>query len=258
MPIDSFKKLTFENGNYVARELWVGVFVKGEGGFPETPNHVGLIYVNGEKKTRYLEYYGKVKDGELVSANRNDNPKQFFHAPMPIDVANGKYLASLLSEVMGRGWSIRYALNWLDGLQSFTLMTDSDGSDTLHYKFGPEDAGLSCATFVSELLDSVGLSPVSFDSWPINDAADLAYRNRRLDRYQATESISAERIKAIGSAERFVRLRPEQIAAAATREPMDDWPLDFDEVNCLAEKLVSEFQKAFAASRGDVPSTRHA
>jgi hypothetical protein len=253
MSAKQLEKLTQENGDYAARRAYLGVFLKAPDQAPTVPNHVGLLYVGVQNETRALHY---VTTDVLVDAvlikQQGATLKPYVHAPLPLDEENAIGLAGILAVSKTAGWRIRYGMNWPEGRRAFCMVDDEDGQK-LTYGFGPEEGGLTCATFVAELLAGLGLSPADFESWEPNREADKKWRDQRLNQYElhSMTKITAERIAEMRAQDPFYRLRPEEAAAAVLQPPVESWPYAYEDVRRLADEVLRRFANAAKPNIGD-------
>ena len=169
---------------------------------------------------------------------------------MPLNRDDSMIVASILATVFDSGMEIQYALNWLEGLDAFELAPGDKSEVRLQCRFNPNERGLSCATFVSEILKAIGHNAVDFSTWPCNMQEDIEFRDSKLEEFQKKLSVSPERIAEMRGQKEFFRLRPEEIAAAATHGPRDSWPLGHDLTSSLAKRLVQHFSSEFSKVSG--------
>ena len=239
--------LSRENGNYPSRGQFIGVFLKAHNREPRVPNHVGLIYVDQKNETRALHYVttNLLLDGPLIKPGSNDL-KPYFHAPLPLEPDDAVGVAAILACSSMQEWLIRYSMNWPDGAGSIRKLVDEDGGEALAYGFKPDEGGLTCATFVAEVLAALGHPAVNWETWEPNRPGDLEFREARLSEYERAPhtSITPERVREMRAQDPFYRLRPEEIAAAATRPPVDQWPVAYEDATTLAQEVLRRFASA--------------
>jgi len=113
---------------------------------------------------------------------------------------------------------IKYGLEWFAVLGSF--------NEAGEYKFddGEEDPGMTCATFVSELLAGQGLTLVDYSKWLRDEVPeeDLNWRAAKIEDFRSRGKYTSERIAIMETIDPFIRLRPEEVAAVAA-EDLDQW-----------------------------------
>ena len=243
-----------DNRDYEKGGQYVGVFLKGPGPCadrpgPAHPNHVGLLFVDGEGATREFHF---VTDNRILNKVLTRD-KPYFHAAIGFDSMNAKAFAGYLNVFLEEGKlpRIKYGLDWFMALGSF----DENG----HYRYDDDERrGMTCSIFVSELLTGFGHPVVDYSKWPQNQPSDLAWRRKKIEGYRERGTLSPERVTEMERLDPFVRLRPEEVAAVAAedfgtwdglehhREPhpegcggnAGDFPLTIEE---LAADVVQEF-----------------
>ena len=247
MSTEDFEMLSRETGDYRARGQFIGVFLKAHGSEPTVPYHVGLIYVDVKNETRALHYVttNRLCDDPLITAG-STTLKPFYHAPLPFDPDDAVGVAGILASSETKEWLIRYSMNWPDGAGAFVKVVQDDGNESLSYGFKPDEGGLTCATFVAEVLAGLGHTVVDWKSWKPNRPGDIAFRKERLAEYERTMNtkITPRRVEEMRAQDPFYRLRPEEIAAAATRPPIEEWPVSYEDAISLAEEVLRRFADA--------------
>ncbi|MFM0301067.1 hypothetical protein PQQ99_13165 [Paraburkholderia sediminicola] len=103
--------------------------------------------------------------------------------------------------------------------------------------------GLTCATFIAELFNELGLPFIDANSWKQrpDDAAWAERILRLISKRMTPEHVEAQKAR-IGDA---IRIRPSDIAAAGhlIRQDMED-PLKFEEVDPVRESIEAWLLKA--------------
>lgn len=224
----------------------VGIFVKSLDGIH---NHVGFVFffeqkVDGkpiESGTRRLDF---MTNEMVISRNLGTSDTGLFHAAMKLDGDDATLLAAYLSAVsckLGPEPPILYGMTWNDGRTCF----DAEGNYTNSYSV----EGLSCATFMDVLIaNGLGAPAVKYLSWLKNEKEDLAWRKKKLEGFSkrlklGTTKVTEAQILAMASIDPFIRLRPEQIAAAALTNS-DTWPLEFSAAQVLADEVIKNFMES--------------
>ena len=241
--------------DYKANGNLVGVFLKGpgrgsaeRGDKPAYPNHVGLLFVDPTGATREFHF---IDDNKIINEVLKPT-KPVFHAPIGFDEMNALAFASFLSALVAKGKlpNIKYGLDWGAVLGSF----DEDGNYRFDGKEG--DPGMTCASFVSELISNRGLRLVDFSQWPENEQRDLEWRRAKLDTLRDKPGYTPERIAAMEGINPFVRIHPAEAAAVAA-ENSDLWETLIhrrvpapegqpDDPQKTIEELAAEVVQAFA------------
>lgn len=251
MPSEVFLKLAKDNGDYAAKERKVGVFVKANGHLaPTAINHVGLIFFFQENDESGNEQVAETRELHFINNHRMINKElnvnaQYVHAPMSLDSFSASQFAAYLTAVSRRyrgAPPILYGLDWSGSKDCF----DKEGE-----YIRPDDiAGLTCATFVSELLAGYfRLQPVVVEEWPQNEERDIQWRDEMLAEYrrkitEGKSQITLDQVDRMAAIDPFIRLRPEQIAAAATSDK--EWPIGYQDVQALANQVAADFESLTA------------
>ena len=125
--------------------------------------------------------------------------------------------------------NIPYGVDFLSAIGSF----DSQGNHT-----PPKGSrGLSCATFVLEILRGLGFQVISENTWPtgVNGAWVESICNELAVRKPIADE---EHIAAVRAASSVARIKPEE-AAAALVSVSQEWPLTFDDVQTPAVVVLA-------------------
>lgn len=130
---------------------------------------------------------------------------------------NSKILVGIVRFAASRKQSINFGINLLASHGSF----DANG----HYTAPRGSDGLTCATFVSELLRATGLPLVNLQSWQPRDE-DVAWGNNVCTLLRDRGRASPEHIAVVRANINGLRLRPEEVAFAAD-QPLASRPVDF-------------------------------
>jgi hypothetical protein len=109
------------------------------------------------------------------------------------------------------------------------------------YRPPPPGKGLTCATFISGVLNSLGFDVVVEETWPVR-IADLEWQTLVIECLRDTGA-SRHHIDAIEADVGSMRLRPEEAVAAATI-PFADWPSSFDVVEPMGQQVLAELAAA--------------
>lgn len=146
-------------------------------------------------------------------------------APLGVPPAASKQLVAIVRAVANRGATICYGINFIAARGSFA----ANGS----YKPPKNSDGLTCATFVVEVLRAGSVNLIKGETWR-PDAANEAWGNavcEELAKTSDTEHVAAVRKNVNG-----LRLRPFEVAGAARLGP-GSWPADFDSVQEPATEI---------------------
>lgn len=128
-----------------------------------------------------------------------------------------------------------------DGIPyAFSAPNDCFDEQTGKFLFGPTNHGLTCATFVCAVFESVGLKLLDFENWPVDRDGDREWQEAILTALKSGPSpASPEHIQAVRDEIGSVRIRPEQVAGAAT---VEDLPSDFTTASQRAEGILGILQ----------------
>ena len=119
----------------------------------------------------------------------------------------------------------------------FGLSRPNDCFDHETYAFliGPTRHGLTCATFILALFLEAGLEIVDYDSWP-SRPDDVRWQEKIVEPLQKrgadpTHIAAVQKGTTIGA----VRIRPEEVAGAATLTPL---PADYELTRPAAREIL--------------------
>lgn len=107
---------------------------------------------------------------------------------------------------------------------------------SLRYTRDEPGEGLTCSTFIIAVLETLGLSIVVPEDWPVRDDDETAHEEL-LGALRSTDNVSPEHIQAIEAQPRGVRFRPEEVAAAVSEE---QWPVAFPRAELLGFRIVEQ------------------
>jgi hypothetical protein len=144
--------------------------------------------------------------------------EQCWIATVPeLQKTNSKILVGIVRYAASRKQSINFGINLFAGHGSF----DANG----HYNAPRGSDGLTCATFVSELMRAAGLPLVDLQSWQPREV-DVAWGNSVCELLRNHGRASEEHISVVRANINGLRLRPEEVAFAAD-QPVSSRPVDF-------------------------------
>lgn len=174
----------------------------------------------------------------LMSNSLDDASPFYLAAHIALDQLNAKSLAGILDNLADAAPAIPYGINWIGALGSF----DSEG----RYTPPTESCGLTCATFVSEVLSGAGLDAVLPDTWqPRPD--DVAWGEFICAQLERTRSVSRAHVENVRKHIGALRLRPEEICGAGA-VPHASWPLAFDPCLELARGALRSLEAALGTN----------
>jgi len=243
-----FVRLSPENSDYLSQDKLVGVFVKGLG--DRDRHHAGFVFAYEEadpqsgasifQETRQLDF---IDDNRIVFGKFKPGG-QWLHATIDFATAQSRTaFAAYLTAVAlmhAEGSNILYGMTW----QGLAKCFDDQGVYT------PQDIdGLTCATFMCEIVGLQFDYPVDFDSWPFAEDQDIAWAQAKLHKLREKamsqdSAMTMERVDAMESRKDWKRLRPAQ-AAAAIAKGDGKWQMAHVDANALAEQVIADFYAAF-------------
>lgn len=110
------------------------------------------------------------------------------------------------------------------------------------YRLSPDGpgVGLTCATFVCTVFNTLSLPLLINEGWPSDRPEDSIWRSSMA----GSIPFSTERLFGIRSATPDPRVRPEEVVSAFGQEP---WPVDYARVRAIAQEIVDEVAAASMA-----------
>lgn len=185
-------------------DLAVVVIDNGHGG-----THTGMAFLgeDGQRRFLHLAFHRHLVVGDVPAAGLFGRPQ------MPRVLAN--HLLMLLDKV---GAANSNAIAYAFGYDGTTRFEPTSGL----IRLGSGQIGLSCATFVLALFDTVGAPLVDVTTWTTRDGDDATKATlidllRECERRGQIEAGHADR--AAAEASHCARFRPEDVLAAATEAP---------------------------------------
>lgn len=146
-----------------------------------------------------------------------------------IPAAASKQLVAFIRVVAARGAAMSYGINLIAARGSFS----SNGS----YKPTKNSDGLTCATYVLEVLRAGRVDLIKVDTWQANAANEVWGRAvcDELVKCGADE----DHVDAVRKNVSGLRLRPFEVAGAVELGSAE-WPADFDSVQPMAKKVEDQ------------------
>ncbi len=124
---------------------------------------------------------------------------------------------------------------------AFSEASECFDSETGIFDFGPNRLGLTCASFVIAVFGAAGLRLVELTTWPSDRADDVTWREHVISELHKSGDATAEHIEGISAPENWtVRVRPEEVAGAATTSPL---PATFQIASELAKLLLTRLSR---------------
>lgn len=190
----------------------------------DTQRHLGLLHKESNSEPPKLLHLGWQHD------LRNEDPKDSYLWVDPaIPGRRLRQLAAFSRKVWrANGTTFPYALS---------PASDCFNQETGQYLYvvGTAHIGLTCATFVVAIFDAVGLSLIEVASWPPNRVGDAEWRSHVISNLRRHPSATASHIASVESQANWVRYRPEDVAGAATVQPL---PADFATSSERAKEIL--------------------
>lgn len=178
--------------------------------------HIGLIFTDNEKQTRilHLAWHKKI----LVDNYPIDEKRCWVSIIPDLHPITAKTLVGILRKVARRQPKIPYGIGVLAAFGSFSPEGD--------YKAPKGSDGLTCATFVSELLKAHGVRLIQESTWPEGVNAEWAGDVHAA--LKQWDGVDENHLAAVQSNTLGIRIRPEELGAVADT-PSKTWPLPYTE-----------------------------
>jgi hypothetical protein len=199
-----------------------------------TTFHCGFVYLtdDGSPRICHLAWHHDLRDDPFT-------PNYLWHNIPGIDSVNRSYLAALLDELGQNPPNIPYGLD--PGGSCF----DENGK----FLPPPLGKGLTCATFITAVLNARGFKIVDFSTWPprADDQQFFSFVLKTLPHSASAQHIE-ELKKDLGAA----RLRPSEITGACS--VFSDELVRFKEAEGLGNKIereIGEFRHTLQQVRID-------
>jgi hypothetical protein len=145
-----------------------------------------------------------------------------------IDELNRKTVAAWLSALAQNPPIIDYGLSFV----GCEFVRDQNGT----YSFTAKERGkgVTCATFIMLVLQTLGLPLIEQDTWPARPE-DVQWQQRILDALQP--HMAPEELALVAQDVGCARYRPIEIAAACSHDP---WPVNYETAVQLAQEILAE------------------
>jgi hypothetical protein len=179
--------------------------------------HIGIAFHPANENLSLLHLLEHLVVRVELPANTNK-----CWAACVVDTPNvlGKQVVALIRAVAQKPPDIPYGL----ALASVHGSFDAAGN----YVAPPGNDGLTCATFVSEILKGAGLNLVDLSTWPSN-FENIVWGNSVI-KFVEKRGASPAHLLTLGKNNKGLRLHPFEVAAAAD-SPRSAWPLDYATAN---------------------------
>ncbi|MBY0612132.1 MAG: hypothetical protein K2P80_08100 [Beijerinckiaceae bacterium] len=183
--------------------------------------HSGFLYTqNNATRAVHLAFHYRLND---------DIPGPSYRwVQIGLDEDNSLVLSGLLSRIGNAGSLIPY------GFDASGCCFDAHSGELISpLEIGK---GLTCATFITSVLNTYGYNLLLIDSWP--ERPDDVEWQRDIVLLLAKYA-SAEHVKIVEGDIGKVRLRPHEAVAAGAVDG-ENWPLSYEMVSSAAEQVVFE------------------
>lgn len=141
--------------------------------------------------------------------------------PLPAPPSASKQVVAFVRAVATRLPKINYAVDFISSKGAF----DSNG----HYKPPKGSKGLTCASFVVELLRACRIDLIQEKSW-VSDPANTVWANEVCEYLEKTDPAHASEVR---KTVQGLRLIPFEVAGASSNGPKC-WPVNFSDAQRFA------------------------
>lgn len=198
-------------------------------GTPTSPDqrHIGLLYTDEQEQVRFLHlaWHCILKDEEAPESG-------YVWVESGLDPTNQMVMSQycqLIAEKHQCG-GIPYGLFYSGEL----LFDPTTGAWT-----GPQDQGLTCASFILSIHKAQGFSLIEFREWP-ERSEDLAWGEKILKMLGGRASPAHLEAQRTRLQQGLVRFRPAEVASAVASSPP---PIGFDAASQLAAQILASVQR---------------
>jgi hypothetical protein len=103
--------------------------------------------------------------------------------------------------------------------------------------------GLTCSTFITSVLRSLGFDVLKEDEWP-QRSDDLVFGKKIVDMLVAANA-NRDHIQAVREDIGAQRFRPEEVVGAIT---LSAWPVAFADARAIADAVIMDLKAALSAA----------
>lgn len=191
----------------------------------ESFNHCALIY-KWKEKTKVIDFYcGKIRNnisyGDLhqwsylkVRYNKNSIPHAF-----------AMQVPSFCEAIIEAKETLNYGLTYNN------TIFDSTG----HLQLNSKDIGLTCATFILSIFQSISINLIDTTTWKYRED-DIAWQNNILNLLEKNkDQIESDVLNHCSQNIGCYRFRPEEVASSISYHRL---PIDFETCKNLGAKLI--------------------
>lgn len=190
--------------------------------------HVGICFHSAKNgpKVLHLEWHRKLRAHSIPM----DLKSCWIASPLNIPNGASKAIVAFTRAVATRGPTINYGINFIAAKGSF----DSNGT----YKPPKGSDGLTCATFIVELLRAGKVDLVKSEDWKAH-SANIVWANIVCKSLDNTAGVDQAHVDAVRRNINGLRMRPFEVAGAASLDSKS-WPAKFDDVQGPAQHVADQ------------------
>lgn len=198
--------------------------------------HLGICFhsVRNGPQVMHLEWHRKLRAQSIPM----ELATCWMATPLKIPIGASKAIVALVRAVATRGPTINYGINFIAARGSF----DPNGT----YKPPKGSDGLTCATFVVELLRAGRVDLVKSADWKAH-AANVEWANQVCNNLASTHGVDQAHIDAVRRNINGLRMRPFEVAGAASLDSKS-WPAKFDDVQGPAQHVADQLDQVCISS----------
>lgn len=214
--------------NYAVNEVnKIGLLAVAIRSFKPSFNHTGFFYLTSQlsKKTRFCHLEGHLR---LTDENAEDCP-EYFWVESDLHKVHKKGVCALIKNIVFRNKNgLPYGF-------------DSDGhsfsKDGLYNK-SSNGEGLTCATFIMDVLSCLNFNMIDKYDWPSREE-DEEWKKDIIEMLK--KHASKGHVKALEGESLIYRFRPEEVAAAFSIGSKD-WPAKYEDISPIASIIKSSIE----------------
>jgi len=198
--------------------------------------HLGIGFHSAKNgpQVLHLEWHRKLRAHSIPM----DLTTCWIASPLNIPSGASKAIVALARVVATRGPTINYGINFLAARGSF----ESNGT----YKPPKGSDGLTCATFIVELLRAGRVDLVKSADWKAH-TANTDWANIVCTSLANTPSVDQAHVDAVRQNINGLRMRPFEVAGAASLDSKR-WPAEFDDVQGPAQRVADQLDQVYRTS----------
>jgi len=192
-------------------------------------SHVGIVFHSAQEGVRLLHLASHLR---LLSDDfSSPSSSAYVAAVVKIPPVASKTMVAIVRSVAKRQPRIEYGINVKSALGSF----DSSG----RYKAPKGSDGLTCATFVSTIFHDCRIPLIQLETWEPQPENELW--GRQVCQFLREQRVDEEHVKAVEKNISGLRVRPEEVAAAA-HCPVSAKPLDYTAAKAGVPSVLAALQ----------------